>query len=149
MPVTAMTSAVIGTIASTAGSKIHQLAAQLHDTRRRGHEQQREDAGQKQPGLPHLIELEHAEFERRGQQQQAVHAGRDRQRQHRRQHLARQAERRDAGKLENILHTITLFFTKFVYHHTTRVNIRQVVHCMKTIHIFLSALWESALVFWG
>ena len=53
------------------------------------------------------------------------------------------------GKLENILHTITLFFTKFVYHHTTPPGFQQVVHCMKSIHIFLSALWESALVFWG
>ena len=39
-------------------------------------------------------------------------------------------------------------FAEYKYHFEV-VGQSVVVHCMKTIHIFLSALWESALVFWG
>ena len=61
----------------------------------------------------------------------------------RRQYLARQAERRDAGKLENILHAITLFYPKFVYHHTTAGSIRQrylFINSSATFRSFLYAL---------
>ena len=131
----------MGTMASTAGSsKFKKLAAQLHDTGRRRDEQQREDAGQKEPGLPHLVELQHPEFERRHHQQQAVDAGRNRQRQHHSKHLARQAERRNAGKLEDILHLRIPLFFKFSENSCTiiprRPKIRQAVHCMKSVHIF-------------
>ena len=54
----------------------------------------------------------------------------------RRQYLARQAERRDAGKLENILHLIRPSFCKIPVHHTTPLHFRQVVHCMKSVHFF-------------
>ena len=71
--------------------------------RRRGHEQQREDAGEEQAHFLDLLELYCAEAERGQEQQQAVDAGRDGEREHCVADLAQKAERQNARKLKQIV----------------------------------------------
>ena len=79
------------------------LGPQLHDTGRGGHEQQREDAGQEQADLLHIVQLDEAQQQGSQQQDQAVDAGRDGQRQNSVAELAQKTERKDACELKQIL----------------------------------------------
>ena len=79
------------------------LGPQLHDTGSGGHEQQREDAGQEQADLLHIVQLDEAQQQGSQQQDQAVDAGRDGQRQNSVAELAQKTERKDACELKQIL----------------------------------------------
>ena len=52
----------------------------------------------------HLLQFDHPKAQRRQQQHQPVHAGRDGQRQHQVANLPRKAERRNAGKFKYQFH---------------------------------------------
>jgi len=66
-------------------------------------EQQREDAGEEQAHFLDLLELHDAEAERGQEQQQAVDAGRDGEREHCVADLAQKAERQNTRKLKQIV----------------------------------------------
>ena len=82
----------------TMGSSISPISAH-----RGGHEQQREDAGQEQADLFHIVQLDEAQQQGSQQQDQAVDAGRDGQRQNSVAELAQKTERKDACELKQIL----------------------------------------------
>ena len=79
------------------------LRPQLHDARGGRHKQQREDAGEEQAHFLDLLELHDAEAERGQEQQQAVDAGRDGEREHCVADLAQKTERQNARKLKQIV----------------------------------------------
>ena len=79
------------------------LSPQLHDARGGRHKQQREDAGEEQAHFLDLLELHDAEAERGQEQQQAVDAGRDGEREHCVADLAQKAERQNTRKLKQIV----------------------------------------------
>ena len=79
------------------------LSPQLHDARGGRHKQQREDAGEEQAHFLDLLELHDAEAERGQEQQQAVDAGRDGEREHCVADLAQKTERQNARKLKQIV----------------------------------------------
>ena len=83
------------------------LCPQLHDARGGRHKQQREDAGQEQADLFHLVQLDEAQQQGSQQQDQAVDAGRDGQRQNGVAQLAQKTERKNAPELKNILRVRT------------------------------------------
>lgn len=90
---------------------IAQLGPQLHDAGRRGHEQQREDAGKEYAHLLDLIQLDDAQPEGRQKQDQAIDAGRDGQRKNGVADLAEKTKRKDARKLKQILRNKASFVT--------------------------------------
>ena len=78
------------------------LSPQLHDACGGRHKQQREDAGEEQAHFLDLLELHDAEAERGQEQQQAVDAGRDGEREHCVADLAQKTERQNARKVKHI-----------------------------------------------
>lgn len=81
---------------------IAHLDPELHDPGGGGHEEKREDAGQEQADFFYVLQLDEAQQQRCQQQDQAVDAGRDRQRQNGVAELTEKTERKDARELEQI-----------------------------------------------
>ena len=94
-PAETMTSTVTGMMAMRMGSSMLPAGCGRH-------EQQREDAGEVDAHLFHVIQLHKAEVQGSQQQHQPVDTGRHRQRQHGVQHLAQKTEGQNARKLKNI-----------------------------------------------
>lgn len=102
-PAETMTSTVTGMMAMMMGSSMLPISApQLHHAGCGRHEQQREDAGEVDAHLFHVIQLHKAEVQGSQQQHQPVDTGRHRQRQHGVQHLAQKTEGQNARKLKNV-----------------------------------------------